>query len=102
MTDPKSVSRHGDGALQDVRAVRDRYPWIADDRAARRIIAQAGGRIIAGRWAVPLDLLVRWERAWHRPGVARQPAKPAATGADPYRVAADVSADDLADDWWRA
>lgn len=95
-----------DATLVDVQGVRDRYPWIADDRAARRIVRQAGGRIIAGRWAVPLDLLVRWERAWNRPGVARE-----AVGRD--LRAADVSRmgnthdhgcvpKTLDGDWWQS
>lgn len=85
--------------LLDVAAVRSRYPWVRDDRAARRIIGDAGGRIIGGRWAVPLDLLRRWERAWHRPGVARSAAGAAPIVADGHRMV-DVP-DTLNADWWR-
>lgn len=96
MTPPESTR------VLEVRAVRERYPWIEDDRAARRIIAQAGGRIIAGRWAIPLDLLDRWERAWHRPGVARKGDKSPAQTVDLGGVKTTDIPDALDADWWRS
>ena len=101
--DPKGRDNIEDvDRLLDVRAVRQRVPWLRDDRAARRIIEQAGGRIIAGRWVVPLDLLRRWERAWHSHSVAHARAQSRTAHVDAVRVPADDVPDVLDADWWRS
>lgn len=48
--------------MMDETAVRERY-GLRDPRASRRVIAQAGGRKIGGRWMVRADALAAWETA---------------------------------------
>ena len=101
--DPEGRDKIADvDTLLDVRAVRQRVPWLQDDRAARRIIEQAGGRIIAGRWAVPLDLLRRWERAWQQHAVAHARRQAARRVVDDAQVVLDDVPDELDADWWRS
>lgn len=49
--------------LLDTADVQMRY-GLSDARAARRVIRDAGGRRIAGKWRVRLDVLRAWETSW--------------------------------------
>ena len=49
--------------LLDAAQVCERYR-LADPRAARGVIRQAGGRRIAGKWMIRLDVLRAFETSW--------------------------------------
>jgi hypothetical protein len=78
----RTVLAERPGDVLDVRGVMARY-GLADPRAARAVMAEAGGFKLAGRRLVHRDALERYERLRvERPTPAVKPGRRRSTGDD--------------------